>query len=525
MKNLKKNIGKDWAQFCQEEDTENLSSPVGKKSAVAPPDDPSLLQTVKDMPVIEEVRRFLSINKVKKAFTFGTQLFDAATPFLDKPTWWSAGKAAFHMGKVLVEDVEVYNEDYFSSDDWIEPYGSDFNQTLLHVLWKFPYEKIKTSEENTFIRLTELPNGIKVGWTYSGKVQTVDNIYIESARVTEGKEFIKGLLWEQFKGKNLVMRKNNRFVLRSNESRVVFEEDIFSSKTSKRARDHAEYLKKPLAVGVPRSIMFYGPPGTGKSTVARTIVDLLGLRTFRIRIADLGQLDNSTLFEAIGIFQPEAVILDDFDRTHNQEQLLETLEYFKGLVKLVIVTVNNRMKLDGALRRPGRLDEVVLIDTMDEEVVRAVLGDYADGFDIVKDWPIAFIQEYVVRRTFMSNEEAADSVKELTMRVRELDSYRDDNDDGMKRMMKLLKAAKRGSKPKAPPNEEEGQGSGDGDGDDDCEIEPDMLREVMDEMGVGEDVPTPFSRGQRCDLKIIDSPSSKRFELETTKKKLAKRKR
>ena len=293
---------------------------MGKKSQM-PVEDETLLKQVKDLSLVEEVRRFLSVSKVKRAFTLGTELFNSATPFLDKPSWWTAGKAAFAMGKTMIEDVDVYSEDYFAGDEWTEPYSTDFNQTLLHVLQKFPYERIKTSEENAFIRLTELPNGIKVGWTYTGRLQMVDNIYVETSRLEEAKEFIKGLLWEQFKGKSLVMRKNNRMVLKDSEARVIFEEDdAFESKQSKHARDYSEYLKRPLAAGVPRSVMFYGPPGTGKSTLARTIVELMGLRSFRIRIADLGQLDNSTLFEALNIFQPDAVILDDFDRTHHQAQ-------------------------------------------------------------------------------------------------------------------------------------------------------------------------------------------------------------
>jgi len=167
----------------------------------------------------------------------------------------------------------------------------------------------------------------------------------------------------------------------------------------------------------------------------------MGFRSFRIRIADLGQLDNSTLFEALNIFQPDSVILDDFDRTHHQAQLLETLEYFQEKVKLVIVTVNNRRKLDDALQRPGRIDEIELIDKMDEEVVRHVLGKYVDGFDLVRDWPIAFINEYVIRRTYLSSEEAAASVKELAKRVKALEKYRDEDDEGMGRMLALIKAA------------------------------------------------------------------------------------
>ena len=482
-------------EFINAPDDEDFLTPkaeekMGRKGGVMPEDDEKLLKAVQEIPLVEEIRRFLSVHKVKRAFALGTELFTAATPFLDKPSWWTAGKAAFAMGKTMIEDVEVYNEDFFAGDEWTEPYSQDFTQTLLHVLQRFPYEKIKTSVENTFIRLVELPNGIKVGWSYSGKLQLVDNIYVDTERLDEAKEYIKQLLWEQFKGKSLVMRKNNRLVLKDNEARVIFEEDdAFESKLSKRATEYAKYLQRPLDAGVPRSVMFYGPPGTGKSTLARTIVELMGLRSFRIRIADLGQLDNSTLFEALNIFQPDAVILDDFDRTHHQAQLLETLEYFQEKVKLVIVTVNNKRKLDDALLRPGRIDELVLIDKMDEEVVKHCLGDYVDGFELVKDWPIAFINEYVVRRTYLNREEAAASVKELAARVKKLEKYRDEDDDGMQRMIAMLKAAT-SNQPVATPVSTESSPE-------ESEINPDMLKEVMDEfrkdMELPEDAGDPDS--------------------------------
>lgn len=389
---------------------------------------------------LSEVKRMLTVTKVKRMFSLGTELFGAAGPFLEKPTWWNAGQAAFSMGKVLVDDVEVWADDYFAGNEWIEPYASDFNQTLLDVLQKYPYERLKASEDNTYIRICTLPTGGRVGWTYMGRLNVVDHIYFEEARLDETKDFVKQQLWQQFEGQSLVMRKNTRSPTLDDTSRVVFEIDnAFESKRSKRAEELAEQFKRPLSKGLTRSIMFYGPPGTGKSTLARTIVEMMGLRSFRVRIGDLGGLSNSTLFEAINIFQPDVVILDDFDRASSQAALLETLEFFHEKVKLVITTVNNRRKLDEALMRPGRIDIVELIDHMDEEVIKHVLGEYIDGYELVKDWPIAFINEYVKRRTYMTSEQAADSVKELTQRVERLRGYRDETHDDMYRMLKLFK--------------------------------------------------------------------------------------
>lgn len=378
--------------------------------------------------LIDEVKNALNMGKVKKLFRLGTEVFGAFQPFIEKPTYWNAGRAALAVGKVLVDDVEVWSENYFDGDEWTEPYSRDFNLTILQVLARYPFTTLKTAEENSFIRLIDL-EGAKVGWTYHAKLNTVDHIYVETDKLDQARETIKRLLWEQFKGEPLVMRHNRRMIIGTDEPRVVFEvDDAFHPLPSAKATEYAAYLRRCLDANVPRSVMLYGPPGTGKSTMARTLVENLGLRSFRIRVEDVSGLENSTLFEAISIFQPEAVILDDFDRAHAQAALLETLEFFQRHVKLVVATVNDKNNLDEALLRPGRFDELVLVDRMDEAVIRHMLGEYADGYEDVKGWPIAFIQEYKQRRRFMDPAEAANSMAELAKRVKRLDRYRDDGE-------------------------------------------------------------------------------------------------
>jgi len=431
-----------WENFKRElgipdDDWGNEDVPMSRRTAKMTEDDPSLMLDTKAN-VIDEVKRYLNVDKFKRAVVLGSEMFEAASPFIEKPTWWNAGKSLVAIGLNLINDVERYAEDYFAGEEWVEPYSADFNHTLLKVLQKFPYERIQTPDENVFVRVCRLPNGCKVGWTYASKMRTVDHIYVEQSRFNDAREYIKKLLWEQYKENSLVMRKNNRTGM-YDDSRVCFEiDDAFESKLSKRAQELSVSLQRPLNEGVGRSIMFYGPPGTGKSTLARTVVELMNLRSFRIRIADLGGLDNATLFEAINIFEPDAVILDDFDRANSQASLLETLEFFQQRVKLVVCTVNNMKKLDKALLRPGRIDMIELVSKMDSEVVKYVLGNYVDGYEIVKDWPIAYINEYVKRRKYMTVEEAAESVKELTLRVRSVERYDDSEHNDLKNMLRLM---------------------------------------------------------------------------------------
>jgi hypothetical protein len=408
-------------------------------------DAPELSETLeKPKSFMSWVKDTVNVPKVKKVVRLGADIFTAAMPFIEEPGYWTAAKSVFAAGKVLVEDMEFWSDDYFIGDEWSLPYTRDFNGIILKVVSQFPYETMKSSDESSLIRIVDM-NGIKAGYVYKTKLNTVDNVYVETEKLEEGKTLIKKMLWDQYKDANLVMRQNKARPGSEDEGRIVLEpDDAFTSMKSKRASEYSTYLKKCIDAGVSRSVMLYGPPGTGKSTMARTIIDTLNMRSFRIRVEDVASLESSTLFEAITIFEPDAIILDDFDRAHAQAQLLETLEFFQRHVKLVIATVNDRNLLDEAIMRPGRFDELVFVKQMDDDVVRTVLGpEHCDAFDVVKEWPVAFIQEYVKRRKFMSPEEAAASTEELALRVKRLEKYNDVDDvEKMARLMNKTKTTK-----------------------------------------------------------------------------------
>jgi len=391
--------------------------------------------------IMSEVREICNNAQVKRIFRMGSEIFTVIAPTLKNPTPWSIVGATLGVGRIIVDDIEIWSDDFFHSPDWTQLYSQDFSGIIINALSNSRFQTLKTADENYVIKIIML-NDIKIGYIMNVKNNSFENLYVETNKIKKAKETIKKLLWDQYRDKNLVirLRRSKIGMENSNVGSVVFEQDTtFSSMTSSRAIEYSKYLKKHIDAGIPRSVMLYGPPGTGKSTMARTIIDNLNLRSFRIRVSDVSEFESSTLFEAINIFEPDAIILDDFDRSANQVILLETLEFFQKHIKLVMATVNDRNSLDEAILRPGRIDELVLIDQMDEDVVRSVLGpDLLDSFDVVKDWPIAFIQEFVKRRKFMNIEEATASTKELVLRVERLHKYDEDPSD-LKKMLGLIK--------------------------------------------------------------------------------------
>ena len=377
----------------------------------------------------EVVRDFFNLGKVKRLVRLGSDIFSAATPYIEKPTPLNAARVVFMVGKIIVDDLEVWPEDYFD-DSWESPWPEDFTRIILKALKGKPFQVIKTSDEAMLIHVHHF-KGLKFGYVANKRHEYVPEVFVQVNFLEEAKAVIKEELWRLMKNDNIVLRqvKVKSTTAEAFNSISLEVDDAFRPMPSKRANEYSVYLRKCIDAGVSRSVMLYGPPGTGKSTMARTIVESLGMKSFRIRVEDIAHIETSAVFEAISIFEPDAVILDDFDRSDMQAKLLETLEFFQQHVKLVIATVNNKNNLDEAILRPGRFDELLQIKQMDDDVVRSVLGkEHSFAYDTVKDWPIAFIQEYVKRLRFMNPEEAASSVKELAQRVKRLKKYDDDDD-------------------------------------------------------------------------------------------------
>jgi DNA replication protein DnaC len=349
-------------------------------------------------------------------------LADAAA----KPTPFNLIKCGINIWKTM-NDNQVYAEEYFRGD-WTEPFNECFNEFIVSILQDLPCKIIRTSEEERLIKIAQV-GGEEIGWIYQTTSADIQGVYVRKDRKEEARAALKQAQWDKVQHRYIVMEKIPGKGDYSESIHFKKDEDIVGL-SSEKADEYSKYLKRCMDANVSRTILFYGPPGTGKSTIARAIADRLDLRTLRIRVEDIGSFDNTVIFEAVDIFKPDAIILDDLDRAHQQTHLLETMDRFHKHLKLVFATVNHQDQLDDALLRPGRFDEVVKIRRLDDIVVKGVLGEgNLHMFEQMKDWPVAFVQEYVTRRRFMSEEEALLACKELTKRVNKLRSYDDEDED------------------------------------------------------------------------------------------------
>ena len=112
----------------------------------------------------EVVRDFFNLGKVKRMVRLGSDVFGAATSYIEKPTPLNAARAVFMVGKIIVDDLEVWPEDYFD-DSWESPWPEDFTRIILKALKGKPVQVIKAEnglskvyDQRDLSTITDEPN-------------------------------------------------------------------------------------------------------------------------------------------------------------------------------------------------------------------------------------------------------------------------------------------------------------------------------------------------------------------------------
>ncbi len=171
-------------------------------------------------------------------------------------------------------------------------------------------------------------------------------------------------------------------------------------------------LRKLYGKSLRGGLLMYGPPGCGKTFIARAVAGELGARFMSVSISDvldmwMGNSERNLrqLFETARRNAPCVLFLDEIDALGAKRsqirhtgmrttvnQLLTELDGVSGGANegvFVLAATNHPWDVDTALRRPGRLDRMLLVLPPDQPARESILRHHLEqrpvaGIDLAK---------------------------------------------------------------------------------------------------------------------------------------------
>lgn len=310
----------------------------------------------------------------------------------------------FTLGKyvvnILSSDSIYYLVQIFALNLYKEQNGEQYNNLKLYIV-DHENDKIKyVLYENASINIifdnhliTISNNVVSSDHGLSYKIECLYNlkIYADSYEILE--KFIKKAskhrrkleIFKYFNGKWYC----SGVVQHREASTLILDDDVINNMINdvKKFEESAQDYKK---YGIPykRNYMFYGPPGTGKTSLANILANV-SKRSLYIMSFD-SNMNDSEFYRAIrDIHNKKSILLlEDIDcifKDRNNESktnvsfsalfnILDGINYNENM--MTILTTNYIEKLEKALTRPGRIDQMVPFSTIYEKQISNLLNLY-----------------------------------------------------------------------------------------------------------------------------------------------------
>jgi hypothetical protein len=322
----------------------------------------------------------------------------------------------------LSEVVSIDPGSFHQNDgDWyvLQEFSGLTLDMSISLLAGYPKRVLNTTNEHIDICIVTINNKFQLSWIDDLMSNDCNQCLYCKGDQQEASEFLTSLFWEKYGSQSLTLTIDHNGL-----SIFALVPDNVVPKSSENALDVVRNQEKYIAHSVNRAIMLVGRPGTGKTTMAKSIVSQLKLKSLTVDCTIIDKLKLSDVIKLTRLLKPGAVILDDYDKLSSQKNL-NFLHTIRTLARLVIYTVNDATKFDESVVRPERIDEIVIVERLDKNTVLSILGEeYADCYETVADWPIMYIKEYMIRCTVLGKEDAKSSLKELSKRVNILSTKR-----------------------------------------------------------------------------------------------------
>lgn len=164
-------------------------------------------------------------------------------------------------------------------------------------------------------------------------------------------------------------------------------------------------------ISLKRTALLEGPYGTGKTSAGQIIAQLAEQNGWTFISARPGRDKVEDVLRTARLYQPAVVFVEDIDNatsTGEDDAVTKMLDAFDGITAkggelMVVMTTNHKERIHKGMLRPGRLDAVIPIGTLDRGGIERLIKVLVDGdklaaevdYDKVAEAMDAFLPAYV----------------------------------------------------------------------------------------------------------------------------------
>lgn len=228
-----------------------------------------------------------------------------------------------------------------------------------------------------------------------------------------------------YRGQALVGSDNPEFLDLSqfDPSKIVFSDEVTAT-LSGTLLAPIKYTDTMRREGIPlkRAILLEGPYGTGKTSIGQMTAQVAVANKWTFISAKPGRDKVEDVLRTARLYQPAVVFIEDIDNQSSSgedDAVTRLLEAFDGITSKggelqVIMTTNHLDRIHKGMLRPGRLDAVVHIGSLDrngiERLVKVIVPaeklavdvDYDAVAEAMEGYLPAFVREALTRAVTFS---------------------------------------------------------------------------------------------------------------------------